>query len=686
VTIRLTAVPLHAELTGNVSDIEDVKVIVTDPMRTSITWTCDWYDCPNQVGKYSFYNLISGNFTATFEKWGYAKKTVSGILAPGENILDVQLTPVPALWLTIKSPQDGAIINSSPITVAGNMTNNAQVIVNGITASVNNGDYYGNYSVSIPLTEGQNIITATATDQYGWTASKSITVTLVTKGSITGIVTDSSTGLPISSATVSVTDAANITHTALTDGSGRYIIADIAPGAFTGTVTKDGFAPYNFYGSIVSGQTTLNIQMTPASTLTGRVTNASSGTPIEDVTVNFNSGDQTLTTKTGQDGSYTLSNISPGNFILTCNKSGYFQLTVNDSISAGETKNMDIQLTPMPLLTLTITSPLNGAVVNSSWLTVSGTVSNNANVSVNVTQASVADGLFSVIIPLKEGANTITATATDTYGQTASQSITVTLSGLLDQEEIFVSPMALDFGSVTIGAVRSLTLIISNIGTANLNINEISASPPFMVSDDDECSWQILSASSSCSVGIKFVPVIEGDFTGTLQIPSSDADRPIVAISLTGTAALSPGGYLLPDTGQTDCFDSSGNIIACSPALGQDGSYMIAPLAYTENNPLTVTDKNTGLMWQREDDGTTRTWTDAGNYCENLPLDGYTDWRLPTYFELLTIVDYGRSNPTIDPLAFPDTNLSSYWSSTTDGGGAKAISFDYGESATFAQS
>lgn len=510
----------------------------------------------------------------------------------------------------------------------------------------------------------------------------------ITPATLTGNVTDLFSGMPLTDVKVSVIDFSGI-HTTTTDPNGAYTFMDLKKGGFSAIFEKPRYVTQTVSGTLTPGQNSLNVRMTPLpASLTGTVTDNSNGLHLSDVTITVTDRQKTSTTVTNIDGTYTVSDLASGIFTASFEKPGYIRGTSDGTLTAGESQVLNISLAPLPPLMLTITSPADGAVVNSSWLTVSGTVTNNANVSVNGTPVAVTDNAFSTIIPLKEGANTITATATDAYGQTASHSITVTLTGLLDKEEIFVSPMVLDFGSVTIGAVRSLTLIISNIGTANLNVNEISASSPFMVSDYDECSWHTIPASSSCSVVVKFVPTFEGDFSGTLQIHSSDADRPIVATSLTGTASLSLSGwygYLLPDTGQIDCFDSSGNIIVCSPALGQDGSYAINPISYTENSPLTVTDKNTGLMWQRADNGVSRTWADAGDYCEALDLDGYSDWRLPTYFELLTIVDYGRSNPSIDPLAFPNTNSSYYWTAI-DEGGAKAISFDYGESSTFTQS
>jgi hypothetical protein len=84
---------------------------------------------------------------------------------------------------------------------------------------------------------------------------------------------------------------------------------------------------------------------------------------------------------------------------------------------------------------------------------------------------------------------------------------------------------------------------------------------------------------------------------------------------------------------------------------------------YSTDNNDTVTDHKTGLLWQRADDGQTRNWRVAKEYCEDLVLGGYDDWRLPLINELETIVDYSRYGPSIDP-AF-SCSLGSYWSCST---------------------
>ena len=163
-----------------------------------------------------------------------------------------------------------------------------------------------------------------------------------------------------------------------------------------------------------------------------------------------------------------------------------------------------------------------------------------------------------------------------------------------------------------------------------------------------------------------------------------------LALLLCGTVGSSDA-FKLPDTGQTQCYTSVGNVISCA-GTGQDGEYNLNPMSYADNGDGTVTDNNTMLMWQKQDDGNTYNWYQASgtydainnpasqNVCGSLTLGGYSDWRLPAKKELMNIVDYAipYPGPTINITYFPNTQAV-YWSSTTlPGGSAWYVRFTYG--------
>ncbi len=84
------------------------------------------------------------------------------------------------------------------------------------------------------------------------------------------------------------------------------------------------------------------------------------------------------------------------------------------------------------------------------------------------------------------------------------------------------------------------------------------------------------------------------------------------------------------------------------------------------NGDGTVTDTETGLMWQQGNDAGQTTWKESLAYCESLSFAGYDNWRMPSRDELLSIADYESCAPAINTNSFPDTNSSNYWSATTD--------------------
>ncbi len=160
----------------------------------------------------------------------------------------------------------------------------------------------------------------------------------------------------------------------------------------------------------------------------------------------------------------------------------------------------------------------------------------------------------------------------------------------------------------------------------------------------------------------------------------------------TDEAGCTPGNLsLLPDTGQTKCYNDSEEIPCPSNPeddyYGQDGCYTINPPSYTKldsnGNPLPdsasnwamVKDNVTGLVWEvKTDDDSVHdkdnkyNWYDAQDVfiaqLNSSNFGGHSDWRLPTIKELASIVDYGKYKPSINTDFFPHTMWSEYWSST----------------------
>jgi len=119
----------------------------------------------------------------------------------------------------------------------------------------------------------------------------------------------------------------------------------------------------------------------------------------------------------------------------------------------------------------------------------------------------------------------------------------------------------------------------------------------------------------------------------------------------------------LPKTGQTVEYQA-----------GDDGTYEKGypktGARFVDNGDGTITDKATGLMWAKDgngagcNNGATIAWGAAITFAEGLTFAGYSDWRLPNVKELISIIDYSRNNPALNPI-FTNPKSGYYWSSTT---------------------
>jgi hypothetical protein len=334
----------------------------------------------------------------------------------------------------ITSPADNAQVFSADVAVTGTVENSSEVTVNGRPASVS-----GNaFSAALTLNAGKNTIIAIATDAYGRTASHDVTVDIVlpATGKINGTVTDSASGRPLPAAVVTVTDAAGNTQTLSTSAAGTFT-AEVAPGAFTGSVNKPWYLPGAFAGSVAAGETAA------ASTLLSPVEPQIGSITVSDLTAE--SARITWTTDQPTQGavqygttsaygsqaadaleqtahSLTLAGLSP----VTV----YHYRVVATSPNGSTVASGDNTFKTGGRIDLSITAPADGATVTARSVVVTGIIANASGVETGITVNGIAAALtgnqFAVNnVSLTAGANVITVTAMDVNGTTATKSVTV---------------------------------------------------------------------------------------------------------------------------------------------------------------------------------------------------------------------------------------------------------------------
>ncbi len=163
--------------------------------------------------------------------------------------------------------------------------------------------------------------------------------------------------------------------------------------------------------------------------------------------------------------------------------------------------------------------------------------------------------------------------------------------------------------------------------------------------------------------------------------------------------------FPIPDTGQRNCYNSDALLERCpvpgEDYYGQDAHYgwdltHLLTERYTRDittdpdRPLVI-DHLTGLMWQgchvgetgASCDGLAQEYAHEDNFvnCDVLDWAGYTDWRAPDLFEMISIAD--RGGYSFDQDVFPDSGSNFTYTTTTSSGEGDV--WAYGGGTTAAQ-
>lgn len=103
---------------------------------------------------------------------------------------------------------------------------------------------------------------------------------------------------------------------------------------------------------------------------------------------------------------------------------------------------------------------------------------------------------------------------------------------------------------------------------------------------------------------------------------------------------------------------------------------------FVDNLNGTITDTCTGQMWSQNASESKMNHSSAKNYCQNLSLAEYTDWRLPTRQEITTLIDYHKYYPATQTNLIEDYLSDWFWiqDKTFNQKNAWAVYFFYGAS------
>jgi alpha-tubulin suppressor-like RCC1 family protein len=379
---------------------------------------------------------------------------------------------------------------------------------------------------------------------------------------------------------------------------------------------------------------------------------------------------RTLSAVTDVNGAYSFPALPDGNYTAVFDKAAYTTGIITGALQSGQALSVSPALTANTAVRIVTNTLTVGSVLNSYNQTITP-AGGRTPYTWSIIGGALPDGLTmdksnGVLSghPTTVGDSVFIVKVQDVDNKTVARTFTIKILQTAVQPRIKVSPSDVSFGGAPIDRTLSSVVTVTNTSTTDLVIGQITRpSVPFMVTSDS-CSNTTLATAATCTMTLQFTPTHTGAYYDLMTIPSSDETYPTVSVNLSGNGIIS---YLLPDSGK--------------------GESVRNPIAYTVNNETSATDINTRLIWQRNGSETAMTWPEAGAYCTSLALDGHTDWRLPSFLELTTIVNYGATNPAIDAVVFPGAHPDNYWTSFEGTGHSNShpelyagvVNFAYGE-------
>jgi hypothetical protein len=358
--------------------------------------------------------VSAGSSTLTASLAGYQSASESVTVTAGQSTqaATLQIQPINPGNVT------GTVIEGSGQPLSG-----ATVSAVGLTTST---AADGSYALN-NLPAGQTTIKASLTGFQSGSATVTVVaatttaapaITLVSSsGSITGSV-KTTAGAAIAGASVGYGGG-----TATTDANGNYTLTGVPVGTVQLVASASGFQSVTQSVTVSGGATsTANFTLTAApagGTVTGKITNASSGAIVASATVSWSGG--STTSNTG--GIYTLTNVTAGTQNITAVKTGYLARTLPVGVTGGATSTLNIPIATAGKISVKVVTS-SGAAVSGATVTIKGGV-----ISTTVSGSSSSTGLFTTNwIPIGTYTVTVAKSGFTTQSKTTSVSSGATTS------------------------------------------------------------------------------------------------------------------------------------------------------------------------------------------------------------------------------------------------------------------
>ncbi|HKI43790.1 MAG TPA: carboxypeptidase regulatory-like domain-containing protein [Balneolales bacterium] len=335
-------------------DIEGVVIdmATSNPVSGAVVSLNNEKDTTGTDGKYLFSGVKTGTYILNAAGTGYTDYADTIKISYGYNYFKIAMTQLP-----VPENPYGTLSGKVLETGTNQPVPGALIEMDG---KIDTTTQDGKYQID-SLQTGSGALTVTATGYTSYAqevtinkGSNNLDIALAVKnenvGSLSGIIYESGSGAPVSSAIVEIDNKKDTTGQ-----DGKFSFSQIDAGSYMISVTAVDYDKASQPVTIAKGQNNVNIMLVAVGNLSGTVTEEGSHKSLAGVSVQLNEKIST----TNQNGSYSLEDIPAGTYNLTAKLDLYNDFSQSITIKKGDNK-LNLQLTAKRLYTNIYGNVTNG--------------------------------------------------------------------------------------------------------------------------------------------------------------------------------------------------------------------------------------------------------------------------------------------------------------------------------------